>query len=188
LSSPLSTENIFEDAHSGSFDPEGLKKRTIQQTMEVLPKGTRRLAAQLRTNLKFDSIWEVLTDYNNLSDFIPNLVSSKVISREGSKIRLKQVGSQDFLGFRFSAEVFLELFEDQSNGTLRFYLLKGDFRRFEGSWTVNKFGPGGLSIIYELTVQGCFGTPVSLIEERLRSDLTRNLLAVEQAASKIKII
>ncbi|MED5165492.1 MAG: oligoketide cyclase, partial [Cyanobacteriota bacterium] len=35
------------------------------------------------------------------------------------------------------------------------------------------------SLLYELTVQGCIGMPVALIEQRLRDDLTANLLAVE---------
>ena len=36
-------------------------------------------------------------------------------------------------------------------------------------------------------VQGCIGMPVSLIEQRLRKDLTANLLAVQEAASKNKL-
>ena len=37
--------------------------RTIEQTMEKLSGGTRRLAAQLTTSATFDSLWNVLTDY-----------------------------------------------------------------------------------------------------------------------------
>ena len=36
--------------------------RTIEQTMEKLAGGTRRLAAQLTTSASFDSLWSVLTD------------------------------------------------------------------------------------------------------------------------------
>ena len=154
--------------------------------MEILPHGTRRLAAQLRTSIGFDALMSVLTDYDNLSEFIPNLSSSKLLSRNGSQVNLKQVGSQDFLGFRFSAEVFLKLIEDKSNGILRFHLVKGDFRRFEGAWNVRRMdNKKNNLLLYELTVQGCIGMPVSLIEQRLRKDLTANLLAVEAAASKL---
>ena len=38
--------------------------RTIEQTMEKLSGGTRRLAAQLTTSASFDSLWSVLTDYD----------------------------------------------------------------------------------------------------------------------------
>ena len=38
--------------------------RTIEQTMEKLSGGTRRLAAQLTTSASFESLWSVLTDYD----------------------------------------------------------------------------------------------------------------------------
>jgi len=159
------------------------RERTIEQTMEVLPKGTRRLAAQLRTPIGFESLWSVLTCYEKLHEFIPNLDKSDVEHRQGNQITLRQVGSQQFLGFKFSAEVRLKLIESKNEGFLRFSLLKGDFRRFEGSWSVSNLpNEEGSSLVYELTVQGCLGMPVSLIENRLREDLTNNLLAVEKAA------
>ena len=51
--------------------------QTIEQTMEKLSGGTRRLAAQLTTSASFDSLWSVLTDYDRLNLYIPNLLSSK---------------------------------------------------------------------------------------------------------------
>ncbi len=163
--------------------PKPISGQTIQQTMERLPRGARRLAAQLRTPIHQDRLWSVLTDYDRLSLFIPNLSISKVLERKDNRVRLRQVGIQQFIGLRFSAEVEIELVENREGGLLRFNLIKGDFRRFEGSWTMKALPNGeGTCLIYELTVQGCIGMPVSLIEQRLRHDLSVNLLAVEKAA------
>lgn len=151
--------------------------------MERLPQGTRRLAVQLRTPLSVEMLWKVLTDYDQLSSFIPNLASSTVLSRDNNTVRLAQVGSQQLLGLKFSAQVELELTEHRPEGLLRFRMLKGDFRRFEGAWRLQSL-PDGTSLLYDLTVQGCLGMPVGLIEQRLRSDLSANLLAVEQEASR----
>ncbi|KGG15448.1 hypothetical protein EV06_1319 [Prochlorococcus sp. MIT 0602] len=154
--------------------------------MEVLPGGSRRLAAQLTTSIQFDNLWAVLTDYNNLSELIPNLFSSEVLSRNENEIYLKQVGSQEFLGLSFSAELSMKLIEDREKGIISFNLIKGDFRRFEGSWKISRSSfVEKTSLIYELTVQGCFGMPVALIEKHLRKNLTTNLLAVEKAAFEI---
>tara|TARA_Y100001968_G_scaffold330133_1_gene381148 strand:- start:79 stop:651 length:573 start_codon:yes stop_codon:yes gene_type:complete len=177
----------IEETKSQSVLSQILERQTIEQTMEVLPNGTRRLAAQLRTQNPFQELWQILTNYDQLSEFIPNLSKSEVIFRDGNEIHLKQVGSQDFFGFKFSAEVLLRLVEDKSNGILRFDLLKGDFRRFEGSWNLRELPNEKYTLLlYELTVQGCIGMPVSLIEQRLRKDLKDNLLAVKEAASKLK--
>ncbi|WP_353292688.1 SRPBCC family protein [Synechococcus sp. M16CYN] len=151
--------------------------------MERLPQGVRRLAAQLRTPLSFEELWGVLTDYENLSAFIPNLSSSRLIQRDGDTVWLQQVGSQQLLGLRFSAQVQLELTEFRSKGLLSFKMVKGDFRRFEGSWQVCKLSDG-CSLVYGLTVQGCIGMPIALIEERLRDDLSSNLRAVMLEAKR----
>ncbi len=158
--------------------------QTIEQTMERLPKGTRRLAAQLRTPIQRSLLWSVLTDYEKLSTFIPNLASSTLISRTNNKVELHQIGSQKLMGLKFSAQVQIELIEDPANGCLEFKLIKGDFRRFEGSWRINSQEDDVTNLLYELTVQGCVGMPVGLIEQRLRDDLTTNLLSVEKEASR----
>ena len=168
--------------------PRGLRAagsggETIQQTMERLPGGTRRLAVQLRSPIPVGVLWDVLTDYAHLAEFIPNLSSSELVMRDGQTVRLQQVGSQQLMGLRFSAQVLLQLREFKPDGLLRFEMLKGDFRRFEGSWQVREL-PEGSSLLYELTVQGCLGMPIALIEERLRDDLSSNLYAVEQEAKR----
>ena len=155
----------------------------IEQTMERLPQGVRRLAVQLRTAIPVSVLWEVLTDYDHLDRFIPNLSTSELVLRDGETVRVLQVGSQQLLGLRFSAQVLLELQEVLPDGVLRFRMLKGDFRRFEGSWQMREL-PDGSSLIYELMVQGCLGMPIGLIEERLRDDLSSNLRAVEQEARR----
>jgi len=181
-----SLKELMSPSVSGNLVPlesQVVMHQTIEQTMERLPNGTRRLAALLRTPLSIDSIWNVLTDYDHLDEHIPNLASSKIISREGNCVRLQQVGSQKLMGLRFSAQVQLELIEKRELGLLEFNLIKGDFRRFEGSWKMTEFNNGkGTCLLYALTVQGCLGMPVSLIEQRLREDLKTNLLAVEKAA------
>ena len=156
------------------------RHQTIEQTVERLPQGVRRLAVQLRTDQTVDDLWEVLTDYEGLSEFIPNLSSSKLIERSGNRVTLSQIGSQQLvLGLKFSAEVQLELTEHRLEGLLQFRMIKGDFRRFEGSWRLQSV-PDQTLVLYELTVQGCLGMPVALIEQRLRQDLNDNLLAVEE--------
>ena len=164
-------------------DASGARGEGIQQTMERMPQGVRRLAVQLRTTIPVEVLWQVLTDYEQLETFIPNLVSSRLVYKDGATVRLQQVGSQQLLGLRFSAQVLLELTEYRPEGLLQFRMLKGDFRRFEGSWRVRSL-PEGSSLLYELTVQGCLGMPIALIEERLRDDLSSNLSAVEREAHR----
>ncbi len=156
---------------------------TIQQDMERLPQGVRRLAVQLRQDLDAQWLWAVLTDYANLSRFIPNLASSRQLWRRGTRVGLEQVGTQQFCGLRFSARVELELEEDHTARELRFQMVRGDFRRFEGAWRIACSG-SVTALLYELTVQGKPGMPIGLIEQRLRDDLANNLRGVQQEAQR----
>ena len=157
--------------------------RTIEQTMEKFSNGTRRLAAQLTTSASLDSLWNVLTDYDRLNLYIPNLLSSKKIYQNKNNVHLKQVGAQDFLGMKFSAEVTIDLFEEKELGLLKFKLIKGDFRKFEGSWKIQTIkNTTKNSLIYDLTVQGCQWMPIGMIEKRLKKDLSENLIAVDKQA------
>ena len=164
--------------------------KTIEQTMEKLSDGARRLAAQLTTTATFNSLWNVLTDYDRLNIFIPNLLSSKKYYRKEGNVHVRQVGSQDFLGLKFSAEVFLDLYEEKENGLIRFNLIKGDFRKFEGCWKIQSkiqsiANSGKNSLIYDLTVKGCQWMPIRMIEKRLKRDLSDNLIAVEKQAKLV---
>ena len=101
-----------------------VKRQAIEQTMERLPHGARRLAVQLRTPIKEAVLWDVLTDYDHLSEFIPNLASSTVVARKEGRVQLNQVGSQQLLGLRFSAQVQFELVENRAKGQLNFHMIK----------------------------------------------------------------
>ena len=156
---------------------------TIQQEMERLPHGTRRLAVQLRLSLAPEWIWSVLTDYDHLDSVIPNLASSRQLWRRGNQVALEQVGTQQFCGLRFSARVQLELNEEPDQGRLAFRMLEGDFRCFQGLWQV---GADDTStwLLYDLTVQGKPGMPIGLIEQRLKEDLASNLRGVQREAQR----
>ena len=160
--------------------------KTIEQTMEKLSDGARRLAAQLTTTASYEALWHVLTDYDRLNLYIPNLLVSKQIYRSKNRIHLRQIGAQDFLGMKFSAEVILELDELKDKGLIIFKLIKGDFRRFEGSWQIQSLKNSSKnSLIYDLTVKGCQWMPIGMIEKRLKNDLSQNLIAVDKQAKEI---
>jgi ribosome-associated toxin RatA of RatAB toxin-antitoxin module len=151
--------------------------------MERFPGGARRLAVRLLLDLDPEWLWAVLTDYDSLSRFIPNLQSSRLLWRRSNVVGLEQEGAQTFMGMRFKARVQLELTEHTEERRLSFVMTKGDFRRFEGTWAIGAEA-GATTLLYELTVQGCVGMPIGLIEQRLREDLAANLRAVQREAQR----
>lgn len=77
---------------------------------------SRRIAGEIVVNTPLMDVWAILTDYDNLSVHVPNLVASKRIRDSGGeggdgthKCRLYQRGAQKIVGFEFGADVTSEL-------------------------------------------------------------------------------
>lgn len=59
--------------------------------LKVLEKSSRRIRSKIGMESSLDTVWSVLTDYEKLSDFIPSLVVSELVEKEGNRARLFQV-------------------------------------------------------------------------------------------------
>lgn len=143
----------------------------------------RRLRASILVPCSLEQLWQVLTDYDNLADIVPNLTKSRRVGSSPTGTLLEQVGSQCFLNIQFCARVVLNMVE-QFPHRLSFTLVEGDFKTFEGTWKLELTdGPNPVTrLVYELVVCPPRAIPVVLIERHLRRDLTQNLQAIRQQA------
>lgn len=53
--------------------------------------------------------WEVLTDYEHMSRFVPNLSSSQVLEHDGNHLKIKQAGSAHYGPFSMAFESVREV-------------------------------------------------------------------------------
>ena len=56
--------------------------------------------------------WAVLSDYDHLARFIPDMKSSRVVSRDGNKVRVEQKGDVGFFFYKEPVNVLLEVHEE----------------------------------------------------------------------------
>jgi carbon monoxide dehydrogenase subunit G len=66
-------------------------------------------SAEIRTDP--GTAWKVLTDYDHLADFIPDMKSSRVILRNADGVLVEQKGAIDFLFFSQPVDVTLAVVE-----------------------------------------------------------------------------
>ena len=55
--------------------------------------------------------WEVLSDYDHLARFIPDMKTSRVVSRDGNRVLVEQKGEFGFFFYRQPVDVTLEVLE-----------------------------------------------------------------------------
>ena len=160
---------------------------TIEVQVEQVSPRRRQISARIPIFQSIEPIWQVLTDYEALADFIPNLSISQRLEHPTGGIRLEQVGTQRLLRFNFSARVVLDL-EEKFPHEINFNLVEGDLKDFSGSWRLQ---PDLHSqqvvthLFYTVCVLPKRTMPISIIEHRLAKDLRLNLLAIRQRVNNL---
>ncbi|MGB3612438.1 MAG: SRPBCC family protein [Elainellaceae cyanobacterium] len=159
----------------------------IEMSMLATSDRHRLLTAQIFIPTVVEQVWQTLTDYERLADFIPHLSESRRIQHPDGGIRLEQIGSQSLLKFKFCARVVLDMIEHFPH-QLQFEMVEGDFRTFKGSWQLQanrQEAVNGTQLIYQLTVCPSRVVPVRLIEQRLGNNLCENLVAIRERATAL---
>ena len=161
--------------HLNSIDCQNVSIKT-----EKLGPRQRQIVAAVAVPCALEQVWKILTDYERLADFVPNLTRSRLLSRPDGGIRLEQVGAQCFLNFKFCARVILDMTE-RFPQEIGFSMVEGDFKKFIGRWCLQPAvleGQDATLLSYELIVQPPLAMPVQLIERHICHNLTQNLLAI----------
>jgi ribosome-associated toxin RatA of RatAB toxin-antitoxin module len=161
---------------------EGDLSAKVEVKIEKIAERQRQISAKVQIPQSVEQIWKVLTDYEALPDFLPNLAKSRLIEHPSGGIRLEQVGSQRLLNFNFCARVVLDL-EECFPKEINFRMVEGDFKGFSGSWCLEPYSFGeyiGTNLCYTIQVWPKLTMPVGIIENRLSKDLRLNLLAIHQ--------
>jgi ribosome-associated toxin RatA of RatAB toxin-antitoxin module len=91
--------------------------------------------------------WEVLTDYNRLAQFVPDLHESRVVSREGPKAVVEQKGAARFLFFTYPIEVRLAVTE-YPHRRIESRAVAGNFRELRSVYTLEA-REGGVRLRYQ---------------------------------------
>jgi carbon monoxide dehydrogenase subunit G len=124
----------------------------------------------------------VLTDYENIPRFLPDVTSSVVRERSERRAVVEQEAVSRMMMFSKKVHLMLEITEDAD--AIRFRDRCGrSFAQYEGAWRVTARGTGS-DITYELTAKPSFDVPEFILKRLLKRDSTRTIerLAAEIAA------
>jgi ribosome-associated toxin RatA of RatAB toxin-antitoxin module len=159
----------------------------IEIQVEKLAERQRQITAVINIPQSVEQVWKILTDYESLPDFIPNLAKSCLLEHPTGGIRLEQIGTQSLLNFKFCARVILDL-EEFFPKSINFRMVEGDFKGFSGSWCLEPYtvdGNIGTRLSYIIQVWPKLIMPIAIVERRLSQDLKFNLAAISQRAIEL---
>lgn len=116
----------------------------LSQTAELTIHASRHgesfefeAASEIEADL--DQAWEVLTDYDRLSEFIPGMRTSQIVARNDRNVVVDQRGETSLLFFTFPIHVRLAI-EEHPYRRIVARAIEGNFKEFRGAYDLKAHG------------------------------------------------
>lgn len=123
-------------------------------------------------------VWRILTGYERMAEFVPDMESSKVLSRNGSEVIIEQFGVARFLFMSRTIHLIVRAAE-QPMSSIDISLISGDMKHYEAHWELVPVPEtGGTKIIYRGKLMPNFYVPSLLGAKMVRSDIEHMMSAV----------
>lgn len=123
-------------------------------------------------------VWRILTGYERMSEFVPDMESCKVLSRTGNEVIIEQFGVARFLFMSKTIHLIVRAVE-QPMSSIDISLISGDMKHYESHWELVPVPEtGGTKVIYKGRMMPNFYVPGILGAKMIRGDIERMMSAV----------
>ena len=165
-------------AMMGAFtlaDPASVRRVEVTETA-----GVYHVTAGFTVEASADAVMAVLTDYERIPQYMPDIEISRVIERTPGGMMVEQQAVSKFM--LFSKRVHLLLDVRQDEGTIRFSDHCGkSFSAYTGSWMVTQHD--SLTMVdYQLSAKPTFEVPGFVLKRLLKQD---SALLIERIKAEI---
>lgn len=116
-----------------------LQLRARARVDRSLIRGDIDIAAYVDVPADVATAWAVLTDYNRLADFVPDMQVSRVVSKPDEATHVYQRGEKSWLLLGQPLELLFRMDETPLT-RIRFRLISGNIDKMHGEWQIIKRG------------------------------------------------
>jgi ribosome-associated toxin RatA of RatAB toxin-antitoxin module len=176
----LVTAGVFLEP---SWAQEELQANTIDVTVQRIRTNDQtifELRASGFVTAPPDKVWKVLTDYNRLQEFVPNLQSSRIISHSGQETIIDQTGTSGFLFISKTIHIVVRAVEYPVS-RIDIHLVSGDMKQYAVRWELAPLSINGISgtrITYSGTLEPDFFVPPFIGTSIVQADVKKMMQAL----------
>ncbi len=164
---------------------EQLQKGDIIINLTYLPDDVVSVSSRIHIVAQPSKVWKTLADYDNLSSYLPKVLSSKVVERKGNEIILDQIGKTGIFIFEKIVHFRLKITEEYP-GIISFEQVDGDFDIYQGTWVIETSDTiQGTVLSYNAEIRPHFFAPPILVSFVQRQDLPGILKAHKHRAETL---
>jgi ribosome-associated toxin RatA of RatAB toxin-antitoxin module len=133
--------------------------------------GAVLITARAVVHAPTELIWQTLTDYDHLSEFVPGMDSSHVVSRLGGQLVIEQKGNARAWFFSYPIRVTVSSTEHPYQ-EIDVHLLHGNLRRLDGGYRIEAQRDGSTLLTWQGLVEPDTPLPAFIRTALLRRSIS----------------
>lgn len=192
--SVMATIAVAPSVRAGLFnspvDQLPVSERVKLRNGQVLVTGEKgKYTAKILVTGSPDLAWEVLTDYDNFSKFLPNTVSGKVITVNGNQKVVEQVDTRQVFLMNVQSRIRSATTETPKS-RIDFRQIDGDLQSLEGYWKIEPVAPysgakaNQVLITQVVDAQPKSGTPKKIFYSLFKDSLGEIMIAIRKEVDR----
>ncbi|XP_016649492.1 PREDICTED: uncharacterized protein LOC103327240 isoform X2 [Prunus mume] len=201
------SSNKFDSAFLSQDDEDDDDDQAVSEDeIEKTGNNCRRIRSEIGIEAPLNTVWNLLTDYERLADFIPGLAVCRLLHKTDNYARLFQIGQQNLaFGLKFNAKGIVDCYETPletlpnlgHRRDIEFNMVEGDFEIFQGKWSLQQLNREiscddslieqqmHTTLSYLVDVKPKLWLPIRLVEGRLCKEIKINLACIREEALKL---
>lgn len=156
------------------------------QDGEILLRGSKgKYIGYTIVRGNIQTLWSVLTDYDNFEKYMPNVVESQLLESRGNQKVFEQVQNFQILFFSRRTKVKTMVTEAYPK-LIKFKVLEGEVKSLEGSWKIEQLAPDKFLVIHQVTVEpdSKLGVNSSLFYSIYEDAIEKTLRAISKETAR----
>ncbi|MBU4209660.1 MAG: SRPBCC family protein [Proteobacteria bacterium] len=163
-----------------SVEKEKQIKGEIIVTLSNLENMVIGVTGEIYIGSQPEKVWTVLTDYDNLKNFIPNIIESGLLKDKGDEKIIVQTGRTEIFLFKKTSHIKLKVKEEYSKH-IYFEQIGGDFKVYKGEWILEYYQEAqGTFLTFKSEVKPDFFAPLFITRYVQKRDLPIILEAIKR--------
>ena len=181
---PNANAKLFD----GPVDKLPVLERVALRKGEVSFQGERgKYTARVLVTASMDTVWQVLTDYDNFEEFLPKVTDSELLEANGDRKVFEQVNKVKVFLFNKKSRVRIAVQEHYPQ-QITFKIIDGDLETLDGEWQLDLVSPypsappNQVLMTHQVEVE-----PGSIISKSIFFDIYEDTLKATLAAIKEEV-
>lgn len=173
---------ILTGSEAIAVDPGAVDVRTSAVKGSDMPK----ITAKAVLSQPPEKVWAIISDCSKYKGRMPRVAAAKLVKQEGNKYTCEVTVEVPFPFSNLTAVT--EATHEQSSAGMsrRWKLLRGDYKRNDGSWEIKPIDGGKKSeVTYTLHVEPNTALPASILEAAQKKAIPDLFVRLEKEAGKI---